>query len=245
MLWRSSNSHAVTWVTGAALGISVMVATPAHASPLRMAQNPHGYCDPCQPAPMITGAAPGTEVRLVREALTPEGWWTVFEGVIGVADAEGRLSATVPARTGVYRSYVVAAGQRSNTVYFEFRHECAPPIECAGPGGPGPVPPGVGSVGAIGPIRVTLAASELRPREPQTIFVEQAGPQAWLLLVRQRFNGWDWETVLSRDLGPADAEGRLLDVEPAAELGLFRDIVRDQETGISSDAVLYEVRPRP
>jgi hypothetical protein len=203
----------------------------AQGSPLRMVQSPQGFCNPCRPAPTITGAHAGAEVLLVRERYTGEGWQAVFAGVIGRADKEGRLTVPVPAERGVYRAYVVMDKRNSNPVYFEVIDECAPPIYCD----PEPTPTPT-------PFRVTLGAFELRPREPQTIVVEQARPRAWLILVRQRFNGAEWETVLERELGVADPEGRLLDVEPTDQLGLFRDIIRDGETGSSSDASIYEVR---
>ena len=216
---------------------AVLAAVPARAqgTPLRVSQAPQGFCDPCRPAPTITGATAWAAVRLVRELRTAEGWQPVSEEIIGQADGEGRLTVPVPARPGVYRSYVMSSKRISNAVYFEVRNECAPPIQC----GPGPEP------GPIGPMRVSLGLFELRPREPQTILIERARPNAPLFLVRQRFNGTEWETVLERDLGTADRDGRLLDIEPAEDAGLFRDVIGDRDTGLSSDAALYEVRPLP
>jgi hypothetical protein len=232
-------------ILAAAVALSAAVAGPAAAwemfpgdpfpggvpSPILIG-NGTNLCGPCEPGPVVLQGAPGSVVTALRYRWSPElrGFQPVDRQEVGVTDHQGELRFGLEqGRASVDKVIVAIADGTSNTILFLTHGACPGPRLC-----PGPVA-----------MHTFANSSRYLPGQPVVVTLTGARPGSVLEIAQEEYAG-------EEDGGSVWIPGEAIRVEVdalggataffrAPELGVFRALGRDPETGLESSFALYEV----
>jgi len=203
---------------------------PGGPSPVLIG-NGTALCGPCEPTPLVVQGSAGSAVVALRYRWSPE--LRSFQGVsaqeVGVTDHQGELRFSLEqGEASVDKVIVAIADGTSNTILFLTHGACPGPRLC-----PGPVA-----------MHAFANSSRYLPGQPVVVTLTGARPGSVLEIAQEEYAGEDGGSVWIPGEAirvEVDALGGATAFFRAPELGVFRAMGRDPETGLESSFALYEV----
>lgn len=224
------------WVQAAVVAAAIASTAAASAAedrgfaPLLLGNGP-AFCGPCEPAPLLTGAAPGAPVVALRYRWSAKAHAFELASAreVGATDDRGELRFGLEQGQGLDKVVVEAGDSRSDGVLFLTNGDCGGPLLC-------PLP-----------IRVHVAAnaSAYEPGQGVVITVSGGEPGRVLDVSQEEYvaegDSSRWVPVGEAASVRVDAHGHAAATVEAASPGVYRAIARDRETGEESGIALFEV----